>query len=358
MLKVIIDILTPKQIMFFPRLAERLKKRGHRVWLTSRKYREVSQLLELKGIEATVVGEHGGKDLNDKLKASSQRIQELIPLFERIDPDATVSFSSPEMARASYGLGVPHICVNDSPHAVAVAKLTIPLSHKLLTPKMIPVEEWTKFGIAAGDVVQYNAIDPWVWLKDFEPDRSILDELGLNITMPIITIRPPETFAAYLLAHRSQNFSAINFIDSLLNFGEDVQIVAIPRYYEQIMELKKVFKDRITICESVIDGPSLLSYTDIFIGMGGTMSLEAVLLGIPTFNCYPGETLILDILIEKGLLEKESDPARLIDKISKLLNDLEGEKARRRESVERFVESFEDPIDIISMEIERTSEGH
>jgi len=109
-LKIAIDILTPKQCMLFSKLSEKLENRGHQIFKTTRRYREVLQLLRLKGVDARVVGEHGGKKLIDKLKASAQRTLELASLFEEISPDVAISFSSPEMTRVSYGLKVPHIC--------------------------------------------------------------------------------------------------------------------------------------------------------------------------------------------------------------------------------------------------------
>ena len=165
-MRIMIDILTPKQCMLFWKLSEELKRRGHRVFNVSRQYREVVNLLKLKRLEAKIIGRHGGKELAGKLKASAHRILELASYFEEVDPDVAVSFSSPEMARVSYGLGVPHICINDSPHAEAVAKLTIPLSTKLLGPKIIPKESWTRYGISEDRIKQYNALDPWAWLKD------------------------------------------------------------------------------------------------------------------------------------------------------------------------------------------------
>ena len=76
-MKIFIDILTPKQCMLFSKLSDELEKRGHEVLRTTRKYREVIELLQHKGIEATVVGEHGGKDLSNKLVSSTRRILSL-----------------------------------------------------------------------------------------------------------------------------------------------------------------------------------------------------------------------------------------------------------------------------------------
>jgi len=354
-LRVLIDILTPKQCMFFSRLSENLEGRGHQVFKATRRYREVLQLLKLKGIDAVVVGRHGGKALIEKLRASVQRTERLTSLFMEVKPDVSVSFSSPEMARVAFGLGTPHLCINDSPHAEAVARLTIPLSERLLTPKVIPKKAWVKYGISPEKIIQYNALDPWVWLKDFKPDRKILEKLRLDESKPILTFRPEESFAAYLLGKTSEKGISITpVIERLLEKRTDLQIVAIPRYKEQIAALKETFKGRIVTCKSVIDGPSLLSHTDIFIGAGGTMSAEAAILGVPTFSIYPDKPfLIEDYLIKKGLIIYETNPERLTEKITETLDNIDLIKKMQCEKAQRMVERFENPIEVLVREIER-----
>jgi len=75
--KVWVDFLTPKQVYLLGVLCERLESAGHEVFKTTRKYREVNEALERKGIEAMIVGGHGGASLIGKLIASADRIAEL-----------------------------------------------------------------------------------------------------------------------------------------------------------------------------------------------------------------------------------------------------------------------------------------
>jgi predicted glycosyltransferase len=351
--KIALDILTPKQGMLFSKLSERLEQKGHQVLRTTRKYREVNQLLKLKGLDAKVLGEHGGKNVADKLKASAQRTLELASYLEKAKPDVAVSFSSPEMARTAYGLGIPHICVNDSPHAEAVARLTVPLSEKLLTPKMIPKKEWIKYGIAPARIIQYNALDPWAWLKDFKPDKRIVHQLGLDKSRPLLTFRTEESHAAYLLSKTRAELAIVPILKQVLKKAKDIQVVVVPRYDDQIKVFRSIFNDRVIVCESTVDGPSLLHYTSIFIGGGGTMTAESALLGVPTFSCYPDKpVIILKYLIRNGLVRLETDPSKLLGMIQLTLDNLDEEKKRQAEKAERLVKGFEDPIEAILKEIE------
>jgi len=348
-MKILIDILTPKQCMLFSKLTRRLERDGHEVFRTTRQYREVVQLLRLKGIDAKTVGKHGGETLEGKLKASANRIRELASLVKDWMPDVTVSFSSPEAARVAFGLGIPHVCVNDSPHAEAVARLTIPLSERLLTPKAIPKKAWTKFGISDSKITQYNALDAWAWLKDFNPDENVLRKLGLDRSKPIVTFRTEEGFAAYLLGKVAEEPVVLPIIERLLKELRDVQVVAIPRYSKQAAILRKTLGKRVRVCESIVDGPSLLSFSSVFVGAGGTMTIEAALLGVPTFSCYPDEPFLIEkYLINKRLIVREGDPEKTSKSIVDSLKNLGDVSAKQKRRAKELTKNFEDPIEAIS----------
>jgi len=347
------DILTPKQCMLFSKLSQKLEKEGHEILKTTREYREVVQLIRLKGIDAKIVGRHGGETVMGKLRASMERILQLASLIQEWKPDVTVSFSSPEAARVAFGLGIPHVCISDSPHAEAVMRLTVPFSERLLTPRMIPKRVWVKFGISTDRIIQYNALDAWAWLKDFKPDKKMLAQLGLDKSKPILTFRAEETFAAYLLGKTSEKPSIAPIIEKLLETPQDFQIVVVPRYEKQVAMLQKILGEKATVCKSVIDGPSLLSFTSIFVGAGGTMTIESALLGVPTFSCYPAEPYLIErYLINKELVVRETEPEKAAEKILKVFGNVEIAKERQRKNAERLTRSFEDPIDVIASTIQ------
>ena len=353
-MKVVIDILTPKQCMMFQVLHAELLERGHQVLMTTRRYREVDEIIERRGIEATAVGRHGGKSLRRKLLESVNRIAGLVPVYEEFDPDLVVSFSSPEAARASFGLGIRHLCISDSPHAEAVMKLTIPLSETLMTPWMIPKEAWTGYGIKPVSIVRYNALDPWAWLKDFEPDREILKELRIDPGKPVITIRSAEIFAAYLLKTNRGESAIKGLIQGLVELERDVQIVVIPRYLEQASVLRGTYEGDVIVPEKAVDGPSLLHFSDLFIGAGGTMSAEAAILGVPTISCYPGKPTLVELfLIERGLNERETTLESLMERASTLIVDPRSQREAQEERARLLVKDFEDPVKVIADEIER-----
>ncbi|MGB9622303.1 MAG: DUF354 domain-containing protein [Candidatus Bathyarchaeia archaeon] len=352
-MRIIVDILTPKQCMFFFRLVEHLSKRGHEVHCITRRYREVNELLRMMKINAKIVGEHGGSDLSNKLKASSMRIIQLLEIYNYVDPDVSVSFSSPETARVSFGLRIPHIAFNDSPHAEAVARLTLPISTRLLTPFVIPKRAWTVYGISPEKILPYRALDPWMWLKDFKPDRRILKRLGLDESKLVVTFRAEESFASYLLGKSPQQPFIISTIDKLLEKRNDLQIVVLPRYRGQIQELSESLRGKALVCNEVVDGPSLLSFSSIFIGGGGTMNAESAILGVPTLSIYPGETTIIErYLIRKRLIKRENNPELLWRRVLRMLDRIDEKKIEEEKRARELVKEFEDPLEKITEAIE------
>ena len=343
-MKVWIDILTPKQTLFFEPLIEALQERGDEVVITSRRYREAELMLRKRQINAVFIGSHGGKRLDAKLTASLERSNELTEYFKHDTPDVLVSFSSPEACRVAFGLGIINLCVSDSPHAEAVSRLTVPLADCLLTPWIIPDKSWTGFGIERNKIEQYKALDPYVWLS--RRDLSDKKDVTLNIdkSKSTITLRLEESFASYV--SNNKNTHEFVLIKRLIEEFRDQNIVILCRYSEQVDEVYKKFKGRVIVPTDVVDGVALLQSSDLFIGLGGTMTAEASLLGTPTISFFSGSYFVERYLISKGLLTKPRDVDGVI-RVSK--NFLRDTKLRKQMKIRsnRIRSGMEDPIQVI-----------
>jgi hypothetical protein len=348
-MKVWLDILTPKQANFLGELQHRLEVGGVKTFLTTREYREVNELLELRGLKATPVGRHGGERLKDKLLESSNRVSALTKIVAEQGIDTAVSFSSPEAARVAFGLKIPHYCISDSPHSEAVSKLTIPLSLKLFTPWLIPIQAWTRYGIKPRDVVRYRALDPMAWLAHYKSDPKALAALKLDVSKPIIVLRTPEEYASYLSDREGSIASKVmDTITKLVDVNSATsQIVILPRYDTQAERFAKKFGNRVIVPYHVIDAISLMMISSVFLGGGGTMTAEAALLGVPVISYYPGEaTLVERFLIRYGLVERILDPARIAQRANAICKSQDFREFYQRRSG-KLLRSMEDPIPVI-----------
>ena len=334
-LKIWIDILTPKQLLFSEPIVKGLRKK-HELLCTSREYDEVSKLSKIRHFDLIFVGKHGGSDKKSKLKASIERIEKLSKKIKRFEPDLVISYGSPEAARISFGLGIKHIMFCDSPHANAVMRLTLPLIQKLLIPHVIPKKEFSKYGINEKNIVQYKAIDAVVTMK-----REINEKIASpfkNNNKKNILIRVEEEEASYT----SKPSKSIPIIQKIANDYKDENIIVLGRYTKQIVNLQKIIGNKVKIIKMSFDGKYLLNNTDIFIGSGGTMTAESALMGVPTISYNAVPNIVEKFLVKKYLIKRETNPSKISSHIKKIFELKNNQNQKRAEII---VKQMEDPIE-------------
>ena len=334
-MKIWIDILTPKQLLFSEPIIERLGGE-HSILCTSRKYEEVLKLAKIRHFDLVFIGKHGGNEKEGKLEANIDRMKKLLIKIEKFSPDLTISFCSPDAARISFGLGIRHIAFCDSPHANAVMRLTLPLIQKLLIPYIIPKKEFSEFGINEKYIIQYKAIDASVTIQ-----RKINEKIELPFKKnekKNILIRLEEDQASYIL----KSNKIIPIIQKIVDDFKDENIVVLGRYTKQIENLQKIMDSKVKIIKMSFDGKYLLKNTDIFIGSGGTMTAESALMGIPTISYNAVPNVVENFLVKKHLVKRETNPNKIsnyIKKIFKIKNNTNQEIAKK------IVKEMEDPIE-------------
>jgi predicted glycosyltransferase len=268
----------------------------------------------------------------------------------------------------SFGLGVKHYIYNDSPHALAVAKLSVPICDRLFCPWIIPYKAWLYLGINREKITRYRAIDPVVWVK--REMEKIKECRGWSTTRSkknkknqfTILIRPEEAKASYITDNKNLK-NSLALIDSIVkNFSLYSHVLILGRYQDQIDFFKQRYENKVQILENVVDGISLLRKIDLFIGAGGTMSAEAALLGKPVISIAPISFYVENFLIRCGFVKKirnEKELTRYSHNIfSKIKNEkkdfknndilkkykVSGFQKRLFEKSLKFIDSMEDPI--------------
>lgn len=343
-------MLTPKQVNFFKPLVDELKARNHDVLCTSRFYRDVEGVAALKSLELTKVGEHGGHSLYGKVAASAERTHKLIDVVKDFQPDCLVNFASPEASRVAFGLRIRNVGFNDSPHAEAVCRLTVPLVDKLMCPWIIPFKEFTRYGIAKNRILHYKALDPAMWIKNARSTYTHQD-LKLDPNKKTITFRLEEYKAAYRSGVES---TSSLLLSSLIKNFKDCNIVVLCRYLDQLESVSREFGNSAIVIDRVVDGTSLLLLTDVFIGSGGTMNCEASLLGIPNMSYAMHNILLNRFLFSKGVSYKCKNADEMLKLAKKMLLDERMRKAIKSRS-RRLLSQMEDPKKKIVKVLESTT---
>ena len=347
-MKIWFDILTPKQLLFFEPIIQRLKK-NHTVLCTSRKYNQVTDLAKIRKQKLVIIGKYGGVKKHDKLDASLSRSKLLVRKISKFLPDITLSSCSPEAARVSYGLGIPHICFSDSPHATAVMKLSLPYANKLLIPWIIPKSDFENMGIEPKNIIQYKTIDAAQITK-----QKVFFGCGTDINSrrwKTILIRTPEDEAAY----SSKQSGIVDIIKKIEKDFLGCHITVLTRYKKQADLLKKKFsksaQNKFQIVSKVVDGKKMLLNSDVFVGSGGTMTAESALLGVPTisYNAIPNR--IEDYLVSKKIVTRCMTPNKVTEGITHVFQLTSyrgrGHERTRRLRIKKFVNSLEDPYPIL-----------
>ncbi len=342
-MKIWIDILTPKQALFFKGVADELRERGYDIFITLREYRETIYLYNkyIKGqYRSYIVGRYGGASLINKLEASIDRMKGLIDIVSGEKPQASISFTSPDAARVAYGLGIKHISVSDSPHAEAASRLAVPLSIRLYTPWIIHVRNWTKYGISRDRVISYKGLDPIVWIRRHIDDRDTIETIVNRVGEKYIVIRPIEWMASYQLNTSLRRGMDIERLAKIIRREKpDLGIVILPRYSEDVEKYKKIEEelDNVTVPTEPLHGPTLVKYSNGLIGYGGTMTMESALQGKLTISMRPGRLPIcIQYLVKRGLVKR----ARSTKEVIKIL---ERPPETHREEALRIASQMEDP---------------
>jgi len=332
-LKIWIDFLTPKQLLFFEPLIKKLSKK-HRLLCTTRDYREAKELAKIRKLDVVIVGRHGGGNKADKLLANIDRMKYLFKIIQKFKPELTLSFCTPDASRISFGLGIKHIAFSNSPHHEKVMRLTVPLVDKLLIPKHIPKKEFTKYGISSKNIIQYNALDEYLIVKG---------KIFHN-TVPKLYFKKKKTilFRTYEIqaAYPSRKVDTIGIIKKMATEFPDFNIIVLGRYYDEIKSLKRKLGKRIVVLDKVVDSGEILSLCDVFVGSGGTMTSEAVLRGVPTlsYNGVPNHDE--KYLVRLGMLPRAESFSKIIQVTHKLLNS---DRKKLKLKAKKFLDSMENP---------------
>jgi hypothetical protein len=296
--KIWIDLDNSPHVPFFKPIIDELSKSGFTTILTARDCFQVCGLADLAKLNYNRIGRHYGKNLILKGLGLLIRSFQLLPIALHEKPDIAISHGSRSQILISSMLNIPSVLIADYEHAQKVVKPTY-----IFAPEMIPdsaVKGFTK------SFYKYPGIKEDVYVPDFTPDPSILDEFGINEEDLLITIRPPATEAHY---HNPDSELLFEATVDFLGQQNNTRMVILPRNeIKQTAWVKHNWSGlydtgKIIIPEHVIDGLNLIWHSDLVISGGGTMNREAAALGVPVYSIFRGKIGAVDrYLSENGRL--------------------------------------------------------
>src|SRR5437667_3685652 len=216
-------------VLVFRPLIELLRERGDAVEITARDYAQTLQLLELHGLEATIVGRHGGRARLGKARSLFSRLHALRRWARPREFDLALAHGSHELTLTARRLGVPSATTHDYEFATLQHHLGMRAATKVVVPEAIPAERLARFGVRPPKLLRYPGLKEEYYLADFEPDPNVLGLHGLNRERVLVVLRPPPDVSLY---HRHSNPLFPQTLDYLGSL-EAVQAVVLPRTEEQ-----------------------------------------------------------------------------------------------------------------------------
>jgi uncharacterized protein len=282
--RVWIDITNSPHVPFFRPLIALLRNEGHEVEVTSRAYAQTVELLRLHGIDATVIGEHGGRSRLAKARAMWSRLRALRRWAAGRELDVALAHGSYDLTLTARRLGIPSGTTFDYEFAFAQHQLGARPATRVAIPRAIPADRLTRYGLRPPKLTRYEGLKEEYYLADFEPDRAVVDEVGVDRSRALVVLRPPPDVSLY---HRGAN-ALFPQVLRATGSREDIHAVVLPRTAEQAAAIAELALPSVLVPERALDAQSLVAFADLVVSAGGTMNREAVALGVPVYTLFAG----------------------------------------------------------------------
>jgi predicted glycosyltransferase len=307
-LRVWVDITAPAHVLVFRPLIRVLREQGAEVEVTAREYAQTVQLLELHGIDADVIGRHGGRSAAGKLQTMVTRLMALRRWAKGRRFDVALAHGSHHLTLAARAFRIPSGTTFDYEFATLQHQLGCRAANRVLVPDAIPAERLRRYGVRPPKLAQYPGLKEEYYLADFEPDVSVPERLGVDRKRVVAVVRTPPDVALY---HRHENPLFPNVLERL-GRDEGVHAVVLPRTDEQREWIAGLGLPSLVLPDRAVDAQSLIAFSDLVVSAGGTMNREAVALGVPVYTTFRGRLGGVDeALLREGRLRPLEDANEL-----------------------------------------------
>jgi predicted glycosyltransferase len=318
-MRIWVDLTNSPHVLVLRPVIAVLRARGADVRVTARDFAQTVELAERLGVECEVIGHHRGARLGAKAVGLAERSAALVRWARRNRPfDLALGHGSNDVTVAARVLRIRCSTMFDYEWATVQHTVNCRLAQAVVVPEAIPPERLDRYG-ARGKLQRYPGLKEEYYLADFEPDRGVLAQLGLDEGQPIAVVRTPPSVSLY---HRFEN----DLFAQVLARLRGTQAVVLPRVAEQRAQL-----DGFIVPEHAIDAQSLIAFADVVVSAGGTMNREAVALGTPVWTTFEGRLGAVDErLIGEGRLKRLERADDLV--LAKRASE-SGERVRRDPAV-------------------------
>lgn len=337
-MKAFFAIQHPAHVHLFRNSIQQLESDGHEIHTLVRENDINVQLLENYGIEHTVVAPEPKSALHLPLVQLKYE-WEIIRRARRFKPDVLLAVGEPAITHASQLCDARSMLFTDTEHATLQNKLSFPFADRIYTPQCYQDDLGEK-------QIYYPGFHELAYLHPnrFEPDSSVLDEVGLTTNDSFVILRTVDWQALHDIGDSGFD-DVVDVVTQLEATGAEVLITA-----------EGDLPDAVSHCDLDIEPHrihDLMAYSDLFIGESATMASESAVLGTPAVFVSSSRRGYTDELEEKyGLVFNFSDENRHQAGLEKAIEILDDDNAKIwAQHQERLLEDKIDTTEFILEQI-------
>jgi hypothetical protein len=270
-MRVLFDMGHPAHVHFFKNTIYNLKKDGHEVKITARNKEVTLALLLAYGLEYEIRGEIYTGLLN-KAFGMIKIDWKLFLIAKKFKPDLLIGVHNPYVAHVGAILKKPVIIFTDTENVKIASLVTYPFVQTIITPTYFRDPINPKKHIKIHGIKEIAYLHP----NYFTPNPQVLKELGLIPGEKFIILR----FISWGASHDVE-------LKGIKTGTEKDLIKTLSQYGKIFITSEKPLggeleQYRLTVPPEKIH--SLLYYAQLYIGEGGTMAVEAGILGTPAIH--------------------------------------------------------------------------
>jgi uncharacterized protein len=267
LMRILVDILHPKQAHFFRPLITAWQQRGDVIQIITRDKDITHQLLDSFGFSYICLSRQ--QKSAGLLLELSQRWIKMARLIREFKPDITLSVTGISTALPSRLLGIPNIAFTDTETATLSNRIAFPFADCILTP------EWF-LGDFGSRHHRYKGFHEWCYLhpNEFKPDARLVRSAGLDPEKPYALVRLVRWDALH--DQREMGFSRDEKVHLVGELSKRMQVVLSsesPPPPELQQYVRHFHFEHIH---------QVMAFSTLVVGESPSMSTEAALLGVPT----------------------------------------------------------------------------
>lgn len=314
--KIWIDLDNSPHVLFFHPIIKVLEKSNFAIIVTARDFAQVIGLTKLYNIKCKIIGKHYGKNKLLKSFGLLYRAMQLMPIILKEKPDIAFSHYSRSQVLTAKVLRIPTIVAYDYEYVQNLI---------FIHPTLYLVPEIVYKNLAKRKnrrYAYYPGLKENVYMNNNHVDSSLAEQLGIEKSNIIITVRPPATEAHY---HNQESSKLFNLVINHLLKSSKAKLLILPRTKKQELFIRKKWSrhigTKIIIPQKVLNGSNIINISDMVISGGGTMIREAAAIGVPAYSFFCGKMGAVDqYLVRKGklnIIKSEKDVQKKLKCIKK-----------------------------------------